>query len=133
MAKIFGLAGDGRDGDAPPTAALVGELARRGLSVSVIRRVASPDGIDRPGKDSFRHRTAGAAEVMVTSAKRWALIHGHDRAPAIDELVGRMAPVDVVLVEGFDGMPGVTRADAAAGDAAAIADAIADACAREAD
>lgn len=131
MAKIFGLAGDGRNGDAAPTAALVGELGRRGLSVSVIRRVASPDGIDRPGKDSFRHRTAGAAEVMVTSAKRWALIHGHDGAPEIDDLVGRMAPVDVVLVVGFDGVPGVPRADTA-GDAAAIADAIVDACAREA-
>ncbi len=132
MAKIFGLTGDGWDGDAPPTAALVGELGRRGLSVSVIRRVASPDGIDRPGKDSFRHRTAGAAEVMVTSAKRWALIHGHDGAPAIDDLVGRMAPVDVVLVVGFDGVPAVPRADTV-GDTAAIADAIADACAREAD
>lgn len=131
MAKIFGLAGDGRNGDAAPTAALVGELGRRGLSVSVIRRVASPDGIDRPGKDSFRHRTAGAAEVMVTSAKRWALIHGHDGTPAIDDLVGRMAPVDVVLVVGFDGVPGVPRADTA-GDTAAIADAIVDACAREA-
>ena len=130
MAKIFGLAGDGRNGDAAPTAALVGELGRRGLSVSVIRRVASPDGIDRPGKDSFRHRTAGAAEVMVTSAKRWALIHGHDGTPAIDDLVGRMAPVDVVLVVGFDGVPGVPRADTA-GDTAAIADAIVDACARE--
>ena len=131
MAKIFGLAGDGRNGDAAPTAALVGELGCRGLSVSVIRRVASPDGIDRPGKDSFRHRTAGAAEVMVTSAKRWALIHGHDGTPAIDDLVGRMAPVDVVLVVGFDGVPGVPRTDTA-GDTAAIADAIVDACAREA-
>ena len=128
MAKIFGLAGDGRNGDAAPTAALVGELGRRGLSVSVIRRVASPDGIDRPGKDSFRHRTAGAAEVMVTSAKRWALIHGHDGTPAIDDLVGRMAPVDVVLVVGFDGVPGVPRADTA-GDTAAIAAAIRHACA----
>ncbi len=131
MAKIFGLAGDGRNGDAAPTAALVGELGRRGLSVSVIRRVASPDGIDRPGKDSFRHRTAGAAEVMVTSAKRWALIHGHDGAPAIDDLVGGMAPVDVVLVEGVDSAPGVPRAETA-GDTSAIADAIVDACAREA-
>lgn len=132
MVKIFGLAGDGRDADGAPTAALVGELGRRGLSVSVIRRVASPDGIDRPGKDSYRHRMAGAAEVMVTSAKRWALIHGHDGAPAIDDLIGRLAPVDVVLVEGFDGVTGMMRADPS-GDTMAIADAIVDACTQETD
>ena len=129
MVKVIGLAGDAGSGDAAPTAALVGELGRRGLTVSVIRRVTSPDGIDRPGKDSFRHRTAGAAEVMVTSAKRWALIHGHDGAPAIDDLVRRLAPVDVVLVEGFDGLPGADMTD----DTVALADAIVDACAREAD
>jgi molybdopterin-guanine dinucleotide biosynthesis protein B len=132
VVKVFGLTEDGHDGDTVPIAALVGELGRRGLSVSVIRRVASPDGIDRPGKDSYRHRMAGAAEVMVTSAKRWALMHGHDSAPEISDLIGRLAPVDVVLVEGFDGAPGVPPADMA-GDTVAIADAIVDACARETD
>lgn len=82
--------------------ALVGELSRRGFRVSAVIGADDPDGIDRPGKDSYRHRDAGAGEVMVTSAKRWALIHGGGSAPGgnhDDGAVARMSPVDLVIAE----------------------------------
>ena len=62
---------------------------------------------DVPGKDSYEHRRAGATEVLVSSANRWALVHEHRGAPetGIEELIGRMTPVDLVLVEGFKTEP----------------------------
>lgn len=59
--------------------------------------------IDKPGKDSFRHREAGAYEVLVTGSKRWALLHENrnETEPDIETLLSKMAPVDLVLIEGF--------------------------------
>lgn len=82
---------------------LLPELVRRGLCVSTIKHAHHDFDVDTPGKDSYEHRAAGATEVMVSSAKRWALMHEHRGGPEADlnDLLARMSPVDLVLVEGF--------------------------------
>src|SRR5258708_24886213 len=101
--RIFGLAGWSGSGKTTLLTALIPELAARGLSVSTIKHAHHDFDIDRPGKDSWRHRQAGASEVMVASARRWALMHELRGAaePSPDELVARLSPVDVSIVEGF--------------------------------
>ena len=78
-------------------------IRTRGLSVSTVKHAHHGFDIDRPGKDSFRHRQAGASEVLVVSNGRWALMH--ENAPAddtsLEQLLTRLAPCDIVLVEGF--------------------------------
>jgi len=105
--RIFGLAGWSGSGKTTLLAALIPELAARGLSVSTIKHAHHEFDIDRPGKDSWRHRQAGAREVMVASARRWALMRElrGDAEPSLDELVRRLGPVDVVIVEGFKRHP----------------------------
>ena len=105
--RIFGLAGWSGSGKTTLLTALIPELAARGLSVSTIKHAHHEFDIDRPGKDSWRHRQAGAREVMVSSARRWALMHElrGDAEPSLDELVMRLGPVDVVIVEGFKRHP----------------------------
>ena len=105
--RIFGLAGWSGSGKTTLLAAIIPELAARGLSVSTIKHAHHDFDIDRPGKDSWRHRQAGAREVMVASARRWALMHElrGDAEPSLDELVRRLGPVDVVIVEGFKRHP----------------------------
>ena len=105
--RIFGLAGWSGSGKTTLLAALIPELAARGLSVSTIKHAHHDFDIDRPGKDSWRHRQAGAREVMVASARRWALMRElrGDAEPSLDELVRRLGPVDVVIVEGFKRHP----------------------------
>jgi molybdopterin-guanine dinucleotide biosynthesis protein B len=75
----------------------------RGITVSTIKHAHHEFDIDKPGKDSWLHRQAGASEVMVASSRRFALMHELRDAPepSLDELVARMAPVDLLLVEGF--------------------------------
>jgi len=105
--RIFGLAGWSGSGKTTLLAALIPELVARGLSVSTIKHAHHEFDVDRPGKDSWRHREAGAAEVMVASSRRWALMHELRDAPepSLDELVARMSPVDLLLVEGFKRQP----------------------------
>ena len=105
--RIFGLAGWSGSGKTTLLAALIPELVARGLSVSTIKHAHHDFDIDRPGKDSWRHRQAGAREVMVASARRWALMRElrGDAEPSLDELVRRLGPVDVVIVEGFKRHP----------------------------
>ncbi len=99
---VFGLAGRTGSGKTSLMVSLVPELAGRGVTVSAVTYVRHPDEIDRPGKDSFRHCAAGAEEVVVTSARRWALIRGCRDAgePEFDDIVSRMTAVDLVLVDG---------------------------------
>jgi molybdopterin-guanine dinucleotide biosynthesis protein B len=101
--RIFGLAGWSGSGKTTLMAKLLPELIQAGLRVSTIKHAHHAFDIDRPGKDSWQHRMAGATEVMVASANRWALMHELRGAPEpdLDELVGRMTPVDLLLVEGF--------------------------------
>ena len=101
--RIFGLAGWSGSGKTTLMTALIPEFVSRGITVSTIKHAHHSFDIDQPGKDSWRHRQAGACEVMVASAQRWALMHELRGAaePSLDELLERMIPVDLVLVEGF--------------------------------
>src|SRR5688572_28262460 len=101
--KIFGLAGWSGSGKTTLMAKLLPELIRSGLRVSTLKHAHHAFDIDQPGKDSWQHRMAGATEVMVASANRWALMHELRGAPEpdFDALVGRMTAVDLLLVEGF--------------------------------
>ncbi|HLY46755.1 MAG TPA: molybdopterin-guanine dinucleotide biosynthesis protein B [Stellaceae bacterium] len=101
--RILGLAGWSGSGKTTLLTGLIPELVAQGLTVSTIKHAHHEFDIDKPGKDSWRHREAGADEVMVASARRWALM-GELRGapePTLDELVARMRPVDLLLVEGF--------------------------------
>ncbi len=101
--KIFGLAGWSGSGKTTLVMQLLPELIGRGYAVSTVKHAHHNFDIDIPGKDSYEHRRAGATEVMVSSANRWALMHENrgDAEPDLDALVARMAPVDLLLVEGF--------------------------------
>ena len=105
--KIFGLVGWSGSGKTTLMTGLLPELIGRGLSVSTMKHTHHTFDMDRRGKDSYEHRAAGATEVLVTSSARWALLHElrDTPEPNIDELLGRMAPVDLVLIEGFKTYP----------------------------
>lgn len=101
--KVFGLAGWSGSGKTTLLLGLVPLLTGRGLRVSTMKHAHHAFDVDKPGKDSFRHREAGATEVMVASTQRWALMHesrGEDE-PSVEELIARMTPVDLLLIEGF--------------------------------
>ncbi|MBK1698916.1 molybdopterin-guanine dinucleotide biosynthesis protein B [Rhodovibrio salinarum] len=101
----FGLAGWSGSGKTTLVRQLIPALVARGLRVSSIKHAHHDFDIDQPGKDSYEHRAAGAGEVLVSSARRWALMHEHRgaREPTLDELLAKLAPCDLVLVEGFKG------------------------------
>ena len=101
--RIFGLAGWSGSGKTTLMTRLIPEFVARGVSVSTIKHAHHSFDIDQPGKDSWRHRQAGAQEVMVASAHRWALMRELRGAaePSLDELIDRMGRVDLVVVEGF--------------------------------
>jgi molybdopterin-guanine dinucleotide biosynthesis protein B len=101
--KVFGLAGWSGSGKTTLLVRLIPALVARGLSVSTIKHAHHGFDVDRPGKDSHSHRLAGAREVMVSSANRFALMHELRGAPepTVEELVARMSPVDLLLIEGF--------------------------------
>jgi len=101
--KVFGLAGWSGSGKTTLLEGLLREMIGRGLEVSTIKHAHHNLDVDRPGKDSFRHRAAGASEVVLLSSNRWTLMHElrGRLEPTPEELVQRMAPVDLVLVEGF--------------------------------
>ncbi len=101
--KIFGLVGWSGSGKTTLVAELVPELIGRGFSVSTMKHTHHNFDIDKKGKDSYLHRAAGATEVLITGAKRWAILHENREAPepSIDDLLARMEDVDLVLIEGF--------------------------------
>ena len=101
--KVFGLAGWSGSGKTTLMVKLIPALVTRGLTVSTVKHAHHGFDLDRPGKDSHRHRQAGASEVMVGSARRWALMHElRDEAePTAADLIAAMTPVDLVLIEGF--------------------------------
>jgi molybdopterin-guanine dinucleotide biosynthesis protein B len=105
--RIFGLAGWSGSGKTTLLTALIPELVSRGITVSTLKHAHHAFDVDQPGKDSWRHRQAGAREVMIFSQNRWALMHELRGAsePGFDELVRRMSPVDLLLVEGFKRHP----------------------------
>lgn len=101
--KIFGLAGWSGSGKTTLMVQLIPDLIGRGLRVSTIKHAHHLFDVDQPGKDSHRHRTAGAQEVLITSAHRWVLMHENraDPEPPLAALLARLSPVDLVLIEGF--------------------------------
>ena len=101
--RVIGLAGWSGAGKTTLVVKLIPALRARGVSVSTLKHAHHQFDVDKPGKDSFSHREAGAREVLIASANRWALMHELRGAPEPDlaALLGHLAPVDLVLVEGF--------------------------------
>ena len=105
--KVIGLAGWSGAGKTTLLARIIPHLLGQGLRVSVIKHAHHSFDIDVPGKDSWVHRQSGATEVLVSSGLRWALMHELRGAPEprLPELLKRMSPVDLVIVEGFKSDP----------------------------
>src|SRR6202022_4113023 len=105
--KVIGLAGWGGAGKTTLLARIIPHFLESGLRVSVIKHAHHSFDVDVPGKDSWVHRQSGAAEVLVSSGKRWALMHELRGAPEprLPELLAKMSPVDLVIVEGFKSEP----------------------------
>jgi len=101
--KIFGFAGWSGSGKTTLIEKLIPLFVTRGLKVSLIKHGHHTFDVDQPGKDSYRHRHAGCTEVLVTSSRRWALVHELRGAPepGFAELIERFSPCDLVLIEGF--------------------------------
>lgn len=101
--NVFGVVGWKNSGKTGLVERLVAHLCAQGYRVSTIKHAHHEFDIDQPGADSARHRAAGAGEVLVASSRRWALMHELRGAPepSLHELLGRLSPCDLVLVEGF--------------------------------
>jgi len=126
--KIVGIVGRKNSGKTHLVVRLIGEFRRRGLSVSTVKHTHHHDvELDSPGKDSFRHREAGAREVIIASDRRWYLMHAaeDETPPSLCALIGRLAPCDLVLVEGYKGLASHPRLEvfraSVAGDVAPLA------------
>lgn len=105
--KVFGFAGWSGSGKTTLVERLIPRLVARGLRIALVKHAHHDFDIDQPGKDSHRHRMAGATEVLVTSAVRWALMHELRGAPemTLADAIERLSPCDLVLVEGFKSAP----------------------------
>jgi molybdopterin-guanine dinucleotide biosynthesis protein B len=105
--KVIGLAGWSGAGKTTLLTRAIPQLQKQGLRVSVIKHAHHAFDVDVPGKDSWKHREAGAAEVLVSSSQRWALMHELRGAtePRLPELLAKISPVDLVVVEGFKREP----------------------------
>lgn len=101
--RVFGVVGWKNAGKTTLVERLVAEITGRGLVVSTVKRAHHAVDVDQEGTDSWRHRAAGAREVMLASSRRYAIMHELRGAaePSLDDLLARMSPVDLVLVEGF--------------------------------
>lgn len=101
--RVFGITGWKNSGKTTLTERLVAEFRRRGKRVATVKHAHHDFDIDREGTDTFRHRAAGASEVAIVSGRRWALMHELDGAaePTLDEVISKLAPCDIVLVEGY--------------------------------
>lgn len=107
--RVMGLAGWSGAGKTTLLTRLLPELGARGLSVSTLKHAHHAFDIDTPGKDSHAHRLAGAQEVLISSGRRWALMHELRGAPeaSLADLLRKLSPVDIVLIEGFKREPHV--------------------------
>lgn len=101
--KLYGIVGWKNSGKTGLMSRLVSEITGRGFTVSTIKHAHHSFDVDHPGKDSYRHRAAGAQEVLLASRNRWALmreLHNEDE-PALAQHLAKLAPVDLVLIEGY--------------------------------
>lgn len=107
MTKLFGFAGWSGAGKTTLIRKVIAHLVNEGLRVATLKHAHHDFDIDHPGKDSWEHRKAGAAEVLVVSDRRWALMHELNGAaePSLPELLAKLAPADIVLIEGFKRSP----------------------------
>ena len=105
--KVIGIAGFSGSGKTTLIEKVIPELVKSGLRVSLIKHAHHEFDLDQPGKDSHRHRQAGATEVLVSSSRRWALMHELRGAaePSLQEQLKHLSPCDVVIVEGFKREP----------------------------
>ncbi len=101
--KIIGIAGYSGSGKTTLIEKVIPLLAAEGLRVSLIKHAHHEFDVDQPGKDSWRHRHAGCSEVLVSSSKRWALMHELRGAaePSLEEQLKQLSPCDLVIVEGY--------------------------------
>ena len=101
--KVFGVIGWKNSGKTGLMERLVAEITSRGFTVATLKHAHHRFDVDHPGKDSYRHREAGASEVLLASRQRWALMHelrGQDE-PALEQLLEHLSPNDLVLIEGY--------------------------------
>jgi len=101
--RIFGIVGYKNAGKTGLMERLVTDITGRGLSVSTLKHAHHSFDVDHPGKDSYRHRNAGAQQVLLSSGQRWALmseLRGADE-PTLEQLLTKLDPVDLILVEGY--------------------------------
>jgi len=105
--KIFGFAGWSGSGKTTLIEKLIPRFTKLGLRVSLIKHAHHTFDVDQPGKDSYRHRQAGASEIMVTSSRRWVMMHELRGAaePTFEEQIRHFSPCDLLLVEGFKHAP----------------------------
>ncbi len=105
--KVFGFAGFSGAGKTTLIEKLIPRFTASGLKVSLIKHTHHDFDVDQPGKDSWRHRQAGASEVLLTCDRRWVLMHELRGAPepTLDEQLKILSPCDLVLVEGFKQTP----------------------------
>jgi molybdopterin-guanine dinucleotide biosynthesis protein B len=101
--RVIGVCGFKNAGKTTLVEKLVQTLSTRGHRVSTVKHAHHSFDIDHEGRDSFRHRKAGASEVAVVSAARWALIHEArgDAEPSLDDILAKLGPCDLVIVEGY--------------------------------
>lgn len=105
--RVFGIVGYKNNGKTTLVERLVAHLTGLGLRVSTVKHAHHGVELDRPGKDSWRHRAAGAVEVALATSSRWLIVHElrEEPEPPLDALLARLSPVDLVLVEGFKRFP----------------------------
>lgn len=101
--RIIGISGWSGAGKTTLIGKIIPALRQRGRTVSTLKHAHHRFDIDHPGKDSYAHRMAGSTEVIVASSSRFALIHELREAPewTLEQLMGKLSPVDLVLIEGF--------------------------------
>jgi molybdopterin-guanine dinucleotide biosynthesis protein B len=105
--KVFGFAGWSGSGKTTLIEHLIPRFASAGLTVSLIKHAHHTFDVDRPGKDSYRHRAAGCKEVVVSSQNRWVIMHElrGDAEPGLEEQIKRVSPCDLLLIEGYKHYP----------------------------
>ena len=105
--KVIGIAGWSGSGKTTLIEKLIPRFVKRGLRVSLIKHAHHTFDVDQAGKDSYRHRHAGATEVLVTSSRRWVLMHELRGAqePSFEEQITHLSPCELVIVEGFKHAP----------------------------
>jgi len=105
--KVFGFAGWSGSGKTTLIEKLIPRFTKRGLRVALIKHAHHTFDVDHPGKDSYRHRHAGATEVLVTSSRRWVLMHElrGTQEPSFEQQVRHLSPCDLLIVEGYKYAP----------------------------